>query len=140
MHRFLSRPKHTKRCASCVKNGTNASDVYCAHIAFFTGVRNVICKKIKTGSIFVRITPRISVSCVVLWVIYDTKCAHTAQKKSRRTPLDVIRPLRVWSNDNASIKVSQKRRKAVLTPFLVTHPFWATHKIQASTHIQRTIG
>ena len=75
-------PKHTKRCASCVKNGTNASDVYCAHIAFFTGVHNAIRKKIKTGSIFLHITRCISVSCVVLWVIYDANCAHTAQKKN----------------------------------------------------------
>ncbi len=52
-------------------------------------------KKIKTGLIFLHITWCISISCVALWVIHNTKCAHTAQKirKHRRTPLDVIRPL-----------------------------------------------
>ena len=89
------RPKHTWRCASCVKNGTNASIVYCAHLAIFTGVHNVICRKIKVGLIFCVWRSVSGISCIVMCVIYHTKCAHTAQKirKCWRTPLDVIRPL-----------------------------------------------
>ncbi len=47
-----SRPKHTRRCASSIKNGTSASIVYCAHLAIFTGICNVICKKIEICSMF----------------------------------------------------------------------------------------
>ena len=53
----------------------------------------------ETGLIFLYMLQCISISCVVLWVIlwaiYDAKCAHTAPKKPkrRRTLLDVIQPL-----------------------------------------------
>ena len=96
---MLLRPKHTWRCASCVKNGTNASTVYCAHLVIFTSVRNVIAEKWKQVMIFC-LWCSISgiycvIYCVVVWAIYHAKCAYTAQKihKLWCTPLDVIRPL-----------------------------------------------
>ena len=85
-HCIWLRPKHTWRCASCVKNRTNASIVYCPHLVIFTGMPNVICRKIETGSIF-------SVSgiyCIVVWVIYHgikntQTLTHTARCDSAFT-------------------------------------------------------
>ena len=98
--RMLGSIKAKTHLAACVQrnpvrsNRANVSNVYCAHIVFFAGLRNVIRKKIEAGLIFLAYHTYSVFFC--RWFMMPS--VHTQHKKKTNAnascaPLDVIQPL-----------------------------------------------